>query len=103
MIKEFIKNKSKIIVIWAKYDDAHTYFTDDIPTSADAIASVHCFESVESFSMYWRAIRNCPEDMWYWVLVEENGCQTCICSGACDSGDEDVFVECFGTEYFEET
>lgn len=97
-IEDFL-NGLKVIVLWAKYDEQHSNFNEQIPESADAIASMHCFDSVESFSRYWCAIRDCPEDMWYWVISVEDGEMHCICSGACDPGDDEFFADWFGEEF----
>ena len=98
--EEFLK-KSRVIVLWAKYDERHSNFKEQIPESADAIEAMHCCESVEMFYQYWCAIRDCPEDMWYWVISIEDGEMHCICSGACDPADDEIFADWFGEEFDE--
>lgn len=59
------------------------------------IRTIYGFNTPESFMKAWREMVQKPDSMWYWVL--HNG--RCICSGPCDTYDEEIFIEEFGMSY----
>lgn len=71
-------------------EDNYKFFTDSF--TGDGIHTYYVFDTVEDFIKKWNEICNEPNGMWYWVL--ENG--ECICSGACDPNDIDIFEENWG-------
>ena len=65
----------------------YRYFTDYF--TGEGVHTYHIFDTVEDFIYVWLKIYDKPNGMWYWVL--DNG--NCICSGACDPNDIDIFIE----------
>lgn len=65
----------------------YRYFTDEF-TGEGVHTRYTCF-GVEAFINRWIQLYDKPNGMWYWVL--DNG--KCICSGACDPDDIDIFIE----------
>lgn len=49
------------------------------------------FETYDSFIEEWKRISERPIGMWYWVITEGK----CICSGACDPDDIEIFEDYF--------
>lgn len=85
----------RIIMAFA-WDETDEYFTDDW-CDDNEIATYYAFDTPEEFMTAWRKMAYCedgchPDGMWYWVL--DNG--KLICSGACDTYDEDIFIEHWG-------
>ena len=65
----------------------YRYFTDNF--TGDGVHTwYNCF-SVEAFINRWIQLYDKPNGMWYWVLDDGK----CICSGACDPYDIDIFIE----------
>ena len=70
--------------------DIYKYFTDDF--MGENIHEYYAFDTVEDFIKKWKEICEEPNGMWYWVLDGE----CCICSGACDPCDIEIFNEYWG-------
>jgi len=71
-------------------DDPKTcykYFTENF--TGEGVHTYHIFDNEKAFINKWINIHDKPNGMWYWVL--DNG--NCICSGACDPDDIDIFIE----------
>lgn len=65
----------------------YRYFTDEF--SWEGVHTwYNCF-TVEGFINRWIQLYDKPNGMWYWVLDDGK----CICSGACDPYDIDIFIE----------
>lgn len=77
-------------------DSRYKYFTDNF--TGEGVHTYHIFDSVEDFIDKWIQIYNKPNGMWYWVL--DNG--KCVCSGACDPYDIDIFIEHWHLEPYTE-
>lgn len=88
------KEKTKIIVLWAN-DDTEENFTTDPPEMIGTVKKIYCFDSPEEFIEYFKTVRAAPVSMWYWVIAVNGDETECICSGACDYDDYDIFVEYF--------
>lgn len=69
-------------------DDPYKYFTE-CWEDADGIHTWYAFDTPEEFLAKWEEIYDKPNGMWYWVVVDGY----CICSGACDPGDIDIFED----------
>lgn len=85
----------RIIMAFA-WDETDEYFTDDW-CDDNEIATYYAFDTVEEFMKAWRKMAYCedgcyPDSMWYWVI--DNG--KLVCSGACDTYDEDIYKEYWG-------
>lgn len=65
----------------------YRYFTDEY--TGEGVHARYTFTSVEEFINTWIRNYDKPNGMWYWVLDEGK----CICSGACDPYDIDIFIE----------
>ena len=70
--------------------DPYIYFTEKF-TGAGLIAVYGCFNVKDFFALMEHLIEH-PDGMWYWVLHEGK----CICSGACDPDDMEIFENYFG-------
>ena len=71
------------------YDDKenpYKYFTDDF--IGDYIHTYYAFDTVKDFINKWVEIYDKPNGMWYWVMDGEH----CVCSGACDPMDIEIFL-----------
>ena len=90
--------KAQFAVLWAKYDQQHTFMTDHLPEGPEAISATHTFSDLEALMMYWQSIGNAPEEMWYWIIDLRFDAPTCFCCGACDPGDIDILKEYFGLD-----
>lgn len=82
----------RIIMAFA-WDETDDYFTDDWRDNNE-IATYYAFDTPEEFMKVWRKMAYCeddccPDGMWYWVLYDGE----LICSGACDTYDEEIFEE----------
>lgn len=66
----------------------YKYFTDEF-TGEGVHTLYNCF-GVEAFINRWIHIYDKPNGMWYWVIDDDG---KCICSGACDPYDIDIFIE----------
>lgn len=82
------------LVVMAFADDSDPQkdrerFVENIEGSV--VRTWYTFDTVKAFMDAWREMVENPDGMWYWVLY--NG--KCICSGACDPYDEDIFNEEF--------
>lgn len=88
--------EGRIVVAFTNpdYDSAEPYknFEQELPE--ENICSYYAFDTPKSFLEKWRELVNEPDGMWYWVLDDN----VCICSGACDPGDIEIFEEHFGLE-----
>lgn len=71
-------------------ENRYKYFTDDF--TGEYVHTYYAFDTAKEFINKWLEIYDEPNGMWYWVL--DNG--HCICSGACDPMDIDIFAEHFG-------
>jgi predicted RNA-binding Zn-ribbon protein involved in translation (DUF1610 family) len=85
------------LVIMAFADDSdpskdRERFVEGIEEST--VRTWYTFDSAKLFMDAWRKMVEKPDGMWYWVFY--NG--ECICSGACDPYDEDIFDEEFGLD-----
>lgn len=80
----------KIVMAFA-WDESERYFTDDWHDD-NWIATYYAFDTEEEFVVEWKNKADKPDGMWYWVL--DNG--VCICSGACDPSDIEIFEEHWG-------
>lgn len=81
------------IVMAFAWDETDEYFTDGWYDDNE-FATYYAFDTPEEFMIAWRKMHDYdnggyPDGMWYWVM--DNG--VCICSGACDPSDEDIFIE----------
>lgn len=76
------------IVMAFAWDETDEYFTDDWRDD-NAFATYYAFNTPEEFITAWRKMVDNPDGMWYWVL--DDG--VCVCSGACDPYDEEIFEE----------
>lgn len=85
--------KAKFAVLWAVYDEKHTFFTDWLPENEEAVESVHLFDSHETLWEYLLANYEKPEDMWYWVVDLRGENPVCMCCGACDPYDKEPMEE----------
>lgn len=74
-------------------DEDETNFNDFY--SNEPICSYYAFDSVKEFIEAWKKISENPDSMWYWVYVNDMRSENCICSGACDPGDIENFMEYF--------
>lgn len=72
----------------------YRYFTDEY--TGKGVHTWYTSPSVEGFINAWIGIYDKPPGMWYWVL--EDG--ECICSGACDPYDIDIFIEYWHLEEY---
>lgn len=68
-------------------ENPYKYFTDDF--TGDCVHTYYAFDTVEEFIEKWLEIHDKPNGMWYWVLDGD----TCVCSGACDPYDIEIFEE----------
>lgn len=84
--------KGKIVMAFA-YDESHDYFTDDFDPK-NPLVSYYAFNSPKAFMDAWKEKVKKPDSMWYFVL---NG-DFCVCSGACDPGDIEIFEEYFAIQ-----
>lgn len=71
-------------------ENCYKYFTDDF--TGECVHTYYAFDTVEEFIKKWLEIYEEPNGMWYWVLDGE----CCICSGACDPCDIEIFNEYWG-------
>ena len=67
--------------------DNYKYFTDNF--TGYGVHTYYIFDTADEFIAKWKEIYDKPNGMWYWVL--DDG--ICICSGACDPGDIEIFEE----------
>lgn len=65
----------------------YRYFTDNF--TGDGVHTWYNCYGVEAFINRWIQLYDKPNGMWYWVLDDGK----CICSGACDPDDIDIFIE----------
>ena len=65
-------------------------FVSDIEKSE--VRTWYAYDTVEAFMDHWHKMVKSPDGMWYWVIYKGE----CICSGACDPYDEDIFKKEFG-------
>lgn len=65
----------------------YKYFTDKY--TGEGVHTQIAFDSVEEFINTWIRIYDKPYGMWYWVLDDWE----CVCSGACDMLDINIFIE----------
>ena len=70
--------------------DPYIYFTEEF-TGKGLVAVYGCPNIKDFFALIEHLIEH-PDGMWYWVLHEGK----CICSGACDPGDMEIFEDYFG-------
>ena len=82
------------LIIMAFADDSdpgkdRERFVENIEKSM--VRTWYTYDTVEVFMEHWRKMVEEPDGMWYWVLYKGE----CICSGACDPYDEDIFDEAF--------
>ena len=70
--------------------DPYRYFTDNF--TGEGLISVYGCANVKDFFILIEHLIKYPDGMWYWVLHNEK----CICSGACDPGDIEIFEDYFG-------
>ena len=87
--------QGRIVMAFAN-DETDDYFTDDWYDDNELL-TYYAFNTPEEFMATWRKMHDYdnggwPDSMWYWVL--DDG--ICICSGACDPDDEEIFVEHWG-------
>ena len=68
-------------------EDNYKYFTDNF--TGEGIHTYYVFDSITEFIKTWKEIHDKPNGMWYWVLDDGK----CICSGACDPDDIEIFKE----------
>ena len=73
-------------------ENPYKYFTDNF--TGEGVHTYHIFYTVEDFIAKWEEINGYVNGMWYWVL--DNG--KCICSGACDPDDIEIFKEHWGLD-----
>lgn len=85
--------KGKILMLFAGHDTEFDMSFEDNHLKNE-IYSYRAYNSVKSFMNRWRRIAEEPESMWYWVIDATNG--HCICSGACDPIDIEIFKDYFG-------
>lgn len=77
-------------------DDPCRYQTDSF--TGEGVASIHAFGTAEEFIECWKKLSEQPEGMWYWCLDAYPGQSYtnepvfCICSGACDPSDIEIFA-----------
>lgn len=76
-------------------EDPYRYFTDSF--TGEGIFHYFAYDTPEEFVAAWNEISNNPPGMWYFVLVEGR----CICSGACDPGDIDIFSDYWDKDFSE--
>lgn len=71
------------------------------PTSdeytGENIKALRVCDSIEDLGLEWNDVLNSEEGNWYWVFA--NG--ECICSGAVDPGDLEIFKDYFGVSFDE--
>ena len=84
----------KIVMAFA-YDETDDYFTDNWRDNNEII-TYYAFDTPENFMKMWKKMAYCkddccPDSMWYWVLDDGK----LVCSGACDTYDEEIFEECW--------
>lgn len=89
--------KGRIIMVFtdpdddvAEDEDPYYTFTDNF--TGQNVNVYFAFDTVEEFLTAWKQIaygKDGPFGMWYWVL--DNG--HLVCSGACDTGDIDIFKD----------
>lgn len=86
----------RIIVAFTnpEYDTEEPYANYEQDKPENNICAYYAFSSPEEFLHKWNELVEDPDGLWYWVL--DNG--RCICSGACDPCDIEIFEEHFGTE-----
>ena len=73
-------------------ENPYKYFTDNF--TGKGVHSYFIFNTPEEFITKWLEIHDKPNGMWYWVLDKGK----CICSGACDPDDIEIFKEYWGLE-----
>ncbi|MBQ7818492.1 MAG: hypothetical protein IJ341_02225 [Bacteroidales bacterium] len=83
-----IISSNKIVMIFAENNSKN--FTDEY--DGNAYVSFYTFDSPPAFMSTWENKVKKPDSMWCWVYY--NG--ECICSGACDPGDNEIFRMWFG-------
>lgn len=85
--------EGQIIMAFADDSNPEKYtenFTDDF--TGNNIKAYYAFDTPEMFIKKWdEMILSQPDSMWYWVLYKGK----CICSGACDPNDEEIFYSIF--------
>lgn len=81
--------EGKIIMAFA-WDEDDDYFTDNWRDD-NHFATYYAFNTQHEFFEAWEKMSENPDGMWYWVMVDGK----CICSGACDPGDIEIFNEYF--------
>lgn len=75
----------------------YRYFTDNF--TGKGIHTYYAFDTAEEFIKKWLEIYDRPNGMWYWVLDMESPHENkCICSGACDPDDIEIFNDYFGLD-----
>lgn len=83
--------KGKIIMAFTDPVDTdppetrYRYFTDYF--TGEGVHTYRIFDNVEDFIEIWLRIYDQRNGMWYWVLDGDK----CICSGAVDPNDIDIF------------
>lgn len=77
-------------------DDDYRNFVDYMTEST--LVSIYGFDTPEEFIEFWKTKSDpygTPDSMWYFVL---DNC-ICICSGACDPNDIEIFEEHWNREF----
>ena len=77
--------------------DTDNRLTDDFDDfyRGAPVYSFYAFDDVKDFIAKWMEISEDPESMWYWCYDGEITDANCFCSGACDPGDIEIFMEHF--------
>ena len=70
--------------------DPYVYFTDHF--TGEGLVSAYGCHDLKDFFILMEHLIEYPDGMWYWVLHEGK----CICSGACDPDDIEIFEDYFG-------
>lgn len=66
----------------------YKYFTDKY--TGNGVHTIIAVDDVEEFINTWIQNYDKPYGMWYWVIDDDD---MCVCSGACDPYDIDIFIE----------
>lgn len=75
-------------------ETCYKYFTDEF--TGEGVHTWYTFNDVEAFINTWIRLYDKPNGMWYWVLDDGK----CICSGACDPDDIDIFIDYWHLEAY---
>lgn len=80
----------RIVMAFGEYTP-NPRFSDEV-FETNSIISYYAFDTEEAFIQKWATLVHNPDGPWYWVL---NADYSCICSGACDPSDIDIFCDAF--------